>query len=63
MPVLEAYNADGFKLVRRTLNTDQHLACVRFVSLRSLSLLKQLPQRLVTRLRGVVLKNFDLEPN
>jgi len=25
MPVLEAYNADGFKLVRRTLNTDRHL--------------------------------------
>jgi hypothetical protein len=24
-PVLEAYNADGFKLVRRTLTTDQHL--------------------------------------
>jgi hypothetical protein len=25
MPVLQGYNADGFKLVRRTLNTDQHL--------------------------------------
>ena len=25
MPVLQAYNADGFKLVRRTLNTDRHL--------------------------------------
>ena len=25
MPVLEAYNADGFKLVRRTLTTDRHL--------------------------------------
>jgi hypothetical protein len=25
MPVLEAYNDDGFKLVRRTLNTDQHI--------------------------------------
>jgi hypothetical protein len=25
VPVLEAYNADGFKLVRRTLNTDRHL--------------------------------------
>ena len=25
MPVLQAYNVDGFKLVRRTLNTDQHL--------------------------------------
>jgi hypothetical protein len=24
-PVLQAYNADGFKLVRRTLNTDRHL--------------------------------------
>ena len=24
-PVLEAYNADGFKLVRRTLTTDRHL--------------------------------------
>jgi Radical SAM superfamily len=25
MPVLQAYNADGFKLVRRTLTTDRHL--------------------------------------
>ena len=25
VPVLQAYNDDGFKLVRRTLNTDQHI--------------------------------------
>jgi hypothetical protein len=25
MPVLQAYNDDGFKLVRRTLNTDRHI--------------------------------------
>jgi Radical SAM superfamily len=26
MPVLQAYNHDGFKLVRRTLNTDRHIS-------------------------------------
>ena len=25
MPLLQAYNADGFKLVRRTLNGDRHV--------------------------------------
>ena len=60
-PVLEAYNADGFKLVRRTLTTDQHLPVCDSCPYEPFAPKYKYCNELVTRLRGVVFK-LGIEP-